>query len=396
MRRFAFFCLNLTVLFSATFCASLPPECETARLSQLGYASAKAGRPRQSELTGQCGRNASIDYEIGYDKGKSEFCSPEATASAAFSLGSRGATEEATSADHFNICEFRQDLFAVYQKNYMQGLQQFCSLERAASTGQHVGSLGGVADFALAPYARCGNERTTQLQAAYLKGYEAGLEKFCSPQRFGEVGYNQGLRGAPPTADTKMENCPVDGRPILASSYDRRYRQGLAVFCQPASLRQVAIRESQTNPEPKFPESLKVCQLEFPDVEAKYLALFRAERGNFVKNHCHREAGRSQGLDDAKNLVEKREKIVPAFCDEESFAHYQEGYLDGWKGEKDRLCNISGAYDRGIKDAQGAKAMKVEIPDVCPPDYQATIIKKYREGYLYYRNQITGQPTEAD
>lgn len=398
MKIFAFFFLSIISTTFLLSCASLPQECETGRFSDVGYANARAGRPPTLQTIDQCGQPAGEQYREGYQRGLTEFCSMERIRETAQSQGSRGFAAEAVDADYFQACDRKDQLFAAYQESYQQGFNNFCSVDRVKGLGALLGQKGNSPDFSLVQYQRCGEKASTDLQSAYWVGYHQGLKNFCSPTNFSEEGYLHGLRGDRVQAiEAKLERCPMESKTHLLGAYDNGMRSGLKIFCQTGSLRQVAIKEAQRSSDGRLPEALRICEAEFPNIETKFLALYRKERARFIKDHCQSEAGFAEGTEDAKALTEHRGKTMPAFCDDESFSKFRDGYLDGWKAEKDKLCSLAKAYDLGIKDAQAAKQMKIDVPQICPPDYTASMIRKYREGYLYYKNRVAGElPSGAE
>lgn len=392
MKFSAFFLISIISTTFLSSCASLPQECDAGRFSDLGYANAKAGRPPTLQTIDQCGQTAGEQYREGYQRGLTEFCSVERIRETAQSHGSRGFAAEAVDAEYFQACDGKEQLYSAYQESYTQGFSNFCSLDRVKGLGALLGQKGNNPDFSLVQYQRCGDKVARDLQTSYWVGYHQGLKQFCSPANFAEEGYLHGLRGDRVQAiEAKIERCPAESKTHLLGAYDTGMRSGLKLFCQTGSLRQVAIKEAQRSSDGKLPEALRICEGEYPNIESKFLSLYRKERARFVKDHCQMEAGFSEGAQDAKSLTEHRSKTMPAFCDDENFPKFQEGYLDGWKAEKDKLCSVANAYDLGIKDAQSSKQMRIQVPETCPPDYTASMIRKYREGYLYYKNRVAGE-----
>lgn len=343
MRGFAFFFPILTTTLIS--CSSMPRECESTRFSELGYAAAKVGKDAHHELVAQCGDQAEKDFQAGVAKGRAEFCSKDRIEKSGEALGAQGLPPEFSSVQSFQTCDDADGLLAVYQASHARGAQK----------------------------------------------YEEELKRFCTPEQAGREGYLRGLRGdTEQVIATRLERCNPDLQTHLLVAYEQNYAAGLKIFCRTDSLRQSAIREAQMGGEGRLPDNLQICHDTHPDLENKFLSLFRKERARFVTSHCTKEAGFANGAADAKLLTEHRGSQFPAFCDDESFEKYRDGYLNGWKNEKDALCSYSKAYDRGIKDAQAARDMKIEVPDACPPDYKASMVRRYREGYLYFRNRVGG------
>jgi hypothetical protein len=291
------------------------------------------------------------------------------------------------SESQFAICDNKDALRAAYEKQYDKGATIFCAIDKIRDAGFERGDSGQAADFSSDKYRMCGAERLEQIHVSYDKGFQEGLSKFCSGTRVEEEAYKDGTQGNA-MADTtqKYQLCKMEQKTEIAQRNEKGYQRGLKDFCSPAGLEKEARRKAQESASPEFPPRLNLCLASYPEAKTDYPNLFRVERQKFVESHCSYQEGLVSGRTDAESTEHKRSGM-PTYCDADSYANFKEGYLQGWKEAKDKICDVNRAYDKGAQDALADKSMQYTPPAQCPTEYLSTLQRKYRDGYTYAKNQ---------
>jgi hypothetical protein len=370
-------------------CASTPSlVCEPDNARQAGMAQALLGKPMDAAEGKGCKSNSNFqeNFRLGYEVGKKKFCDPANVESHAMADGRAGRTHEANDFK-YSICDNQSDLVASYDRAYKKGLESYCTDTQFKEAGTVQGERGLPQKFSADQYQVCGENKIQDFKVAYEQGYKEGLGRFCGGKGVEDQAFKEGSEGFDRSKlSEKYSLCSDDERLAVQALYDKSYEHGLNEFCSPAGVEREAKKRAQMGDAPEFPENFNICLAKNPDVKVQYPEFFKNERRRFVESHCTRTFGLAQGQRDAEATNDIKLGL-PAFCDYDNFASYKEGYMEGWKMEKDRLCDVVKAYDQGVSDGRHRRDQSFRMPSQCPPDVQALLRKKYGEGYLYAKNQ---------
>jgi len=370
-------------------CSSTPPICRPENARDAGIAQAMRGEDYSESQGGVCeeeNRNIfKTNFQAGYQEGKNRFCMPSTVESTGQAHGHDGKRAEFSEAS-YRICESKAGLKAAYLNGYQRGLEQFCADDKARDFGDSVGQAGQSSQFTESVYAACG-PKIKRIRSAYLAGHKSGLAKYCTGGNAEAQGMDDGTKGADVTdISGKYQICGSGQAQKISRIYVDAYSRGFARFCGAENISSSAKAQAQKSGSGVFPNQFQKCLSKYPELNIQFTAVFRDERKRVVESSCTYHQGLSKGQADGERTNDKV-TTMPEFCDAQLFSVYLSGYLEGWKQTKDRLCNATEAYKQGVQTGLSGQSLSYTAPGNCPGEYQQSLSQKFSEGYYYGASQ---------
>lgn len=329
--------MKFTMIFLVTLfligCASTPKLCQLENPKATGMQIAFRGEKLDPELLNKCDESIRTLITQGYEEGKRKHCSVSSIEVKGLE-DAENAREKDFPESLFQICENLPVLKESYEKQYQKGLDVYCATDRLKKMGFEQGNQGVPLNFPISKYRVCGGEKLAAAQDAFEKGFTEGQEKLCSKEGTEKV--------------AKL-------RAFDTASHD-------------------------------FPDTLSICLNKFPDAKTLYPNFFKVARRDYEENYCSYQGGLVLGRKDAEEGHDKRSGM-PNFCNADVIGEFKDGYLQGWRETKDRICDSHKAYQKGVEDFKKDRPNRYTVPKECPIEYSAKMQRKYRDGFTYAENQ---------
>jgi hypothetical protein len=390
MKRLSIIALAVLPSFIFLACSTTPRICEPQNAREAGIAQAMRGEDFNPSAGAVCVEEHvnifKTNFQAGYQEGRARYCTPATVEQAALAQGRQGSASGYV-AGSYHICENATDLKDTYDRGYNAGLKEYCSETQAETSGAAVGDRGAPSAFAADKYTVCGKGRTAKAKAAYDHGYSAGLGRFCQGTGLEAQATQEGTLGAERAdVSSRFQLCTAGQKKKLQTVYNANYEKGLAQFCSPAAYTPEAKAQAHAGTSAELPAKYQKCLAKQPALKTQYATIFAEERKRFIEAECTYQKGNTQGATDA-NASNTKNTAMPAFCDTTLFSVYLNGYLEGFKQTKDRLCDVNAAYQAGIAQGRSGASALYNAPANCPAEYQSALTLKFTEGYNFGTTQ---------
>ena len=381
--------LSLGSLFF-TACTSVPRICEPDQAREAGFGLAMQGKEifyGQGDVCVDEHRPIfKQSFESGYQQVRLRNCDPQEVEHTAHQRGGNGEKTSFNKED-YKICDGTSEQAKAFKKGFSDGLAEFCQDSRAEAEGLSQGEAGAEKTFP-PKYDLCAG-KLGKLKGAFQKGYKEGNAKFCRADHANEEGLKDGGEGRDAAnLEERFRACSAADRKRVVKQYLEGYNQALLQFCSVTNIEGAARSHAQKSSTANLPDNYRTCFAKFPELKTTYEKAFAEERDRVVQAQCTFQNGQEQGRSDARSSNQKNTSL-PNYCNQQLFAVYLQGYLEGWKNGKYQLCNGDDAYQEGLRQGQSSSFTysNYSAPSLCPEEYGAGMATRYREGYQFSQNQ---------
>lgn len=287
-------------------------------------------------------------------------------------------------------------LEAAYDNGHHWGVEEFCSLKRLFTLGQHSGLEGKKPAFVQVDYEVCNPGQISFMRVEYEKGVDEGLREFCAVPDAEDLGLKDALNGRSRSLDVKMENCHDAERREANDRYQKGQRRGDQERCENLPIENEATKAAQDGNELVLPQApdFQYCLKQYPPLELRFREAFAKERARIVAANCTVERGIQDGEADASTELEPKTEM-PKFCDPSAFGRYMAGYFEGWRRGKDAICDPALAQQAGEQDGQLSYEVDYTPPRLCPSERHEALQREYNKSLNETRAKIHCNPDLA-
>lgn len=233
---------------------------------------------------------------------------------------------------------------------YQAGRQRYCSPESVYVAAMTHGKSGLLPGFRPEAYDICDN--VSALQVAYSSGHAAGVEQFCAPGPAEQAGAADGSQGRPAQfSEAHYRMCSKDSLERLIAAYRQGYERGLARFCAPEPW-EAAGREHgiKGNPAADVRQSVLACR---PEQQERVALHYRQGYERGLAQFCAPERwetwAHAHGLQGSAAVDIRGLVMNCSSLERESIRlHYQRGHRNGLSA----YCSTQRITDAGRAAAQ--------------------------------------------